>query len=95
MSGTRESESGEFVARPVDAVGPSFHVAEDLITTLVTLLIAQAAVPEIVHERLQLVFTDEYSMDANHFTALYDRMGDWAPRRLSLDPWDEGTCCEC
>jgi len=70
-----------------------FHVAEDLITTLVTLFVASTAIPGLEDERLQLVFADDFGMDANHFTPLYDRMGAWAPRRLALDPWAEGECC--
>jgi hypothetical protein len=73
---------------------PRFHVAEDLITTLVTLFIASAAVPALEAEKLQLVFSDDFGMDKNHYTPLYDRMGAWAPRRLTLDPWREGECCE-
>lgn len=72
----------------------SFHVAEDLITTLVTLFIAARTVPSLVNSRVQLVFTEGYSMDSNHFTPLWDRVGAWAPRRLSLDPWQEGECRE-
>lgn len=72
----------------------SFHVAEDLITTLVTLFIAARTAPALVNSRVQLVFTEGYSMDGNHFTPLWDRVGAWAPRRLSLDPWQEGECCE-
>ncbi|OWZ74557.1 hypothetical protein C365_06895 [Cryptococcus neoformans Bt85] len=69
-----------------------FHVAEDLITTLVTLFIAARTAPALVNSRVQLVFTEGYSMDGNHFTPLWDRVGAWAPRRLSLDPWQEGEC---
>lgn len=72
-----------------------FHVAEDLITTLVTMFIAARTEPAFINSRLQLIFTDEFTMDANHFTPLYDRMGAWAPRRLSLDPWDTGVCRGC
>lgn len=71
-----------------------FHVAEDLVTTLVTLFIAEGAAPGIARERLQLVFTDDFGMDKNHFTPLYDRIGAWAPRRLTLDPWRKGECRE-
>lgn len=59
-----------------------------------TLFIAAASVPGIEKERLQLVFTDNYGMDKNHFTPLYNRIGAWAPRRLTLDPWRKGECCE-
>ena len=72
-----------------------FHVAEDLITTLVTVFIAARVAPALINTRLQLVFSEGFGMDSNHFTPLWDRMGAWAPRRLSLDPWGEGVCCEC
>ncbi|ORY27682.1 hypothetical protein BCR39DRAFT_537907 [Naematelia encephala] len=69
-----------------------FHVAEDLITTLVSVFIAIRAVPDLVDTRVQLVFSDEFGMDNNHFTPLWDRIGAWPPKRLILDPWTEGTC---
>ncbi|WVR04104.1 hypothetical protein IAU60_001103 [Kwoniella sp. DSM 27419] len=69
-----------------------FHVAEDLITTLVSSFIAIATAPALIDTRVQLVFVEGYGMDTNHFTPLWDRMGAWAPRRLSLDPWTKGTC---
>ncbi|KAL1410119.1 hypothetical protein Q8F55_004122 [Vanrija albida] len=69
-----------------------FHVAEDLITTVVVMLAAGAAVPALRDRRVQVVFNDEFGMDGNHFTPLWDRVGAWAPRRLSLDPWAEGEC---
>ncbi|KAL7418598.1 hypothetical protein Q5752_007056 [Cryptotrichosporon argae] len=69
-----------------------FHVAEDLITTLVTMFIAARTAPQLVDDRVQLVFAEGYGMDANHFTPLWDRVGAWAPRRLSLDPWGENVC---
>lgn len=71
-----------------------FHVAEDLITTMVTVLVAARLKPELVDTRVQLVFADQYGMDGNHFTPLWDRIGAWAPRRLVLDPWREGECCK-
>ena len=70
----------------------SFHTAEDLITTLVSVFIALRTAPELADTRVQLVFGDEYTMDANHFTPLWDRIGAWAPRRLALEPWGEGVC---
>ncbi|KAK6906892.1 hypothetical protein I204_00305 [Kwoniella mangroviensis CBS 8886] len=69
-----------------------FHVAEDLITTLVSVFIGVQTAPALIDSRVQLVFVEGYGMDSNHFTPLWDRMGAWAPRRLSLDPWTEGTC---
>ncbi|WRT65395.1 uncharacterized protein IL334_002338 [Kwoniella shivajii] len=69
-----------------------FHVAEDLITTLVSAFIATQTAPALIDTRVQLVFVEGFGMDTNHFTPLWDRMGAWAPRRLSLDPWTEGTC---
>ncbi|ORX36448.1 hypothetical protein BD324DRAFT_580795 [Kockovaella imperatae] len=69
-----------------------FHVAEDLITTLVTVLIAARAAPELIGTRAQLVFVEGYNMDSNRYTPLWDRVGAWAPRRLALDPWEEGVC---
>ncbi|RXK35673.1 hypothetical protein M231_07046 [Tremella mesenterica] len=69
-----------------------FHVAEDLITTLVTIFIAARTEPAFIDTRVQLVFKDEFSLEGNHFTPLWDRMGAWAPRRLALDPWTEGVC---
>ena len=74
------------------ALTDRFHVAEDLITTLVTLFIASTVAPSLVDSKVQLVFAEGFGMDANHFTPLWDRMGAWAPRRLSLDPWTEGVC---
>ena len=49
---------------------------------------------DLADTRVQLVFADEYGMDGNHFTALWDRIGAWAPRRLVLDPWRSGECRE-
>jgi hypothetical protein len=69
-------------------------VAEDLITTMVTVLVAARLKPELVDSRVQIVFADQYGMDGNHFTALWDRIGAWAPRRLVLDPWQDGECCK-
>lgn len=69
-----------------------FHVGEDLVTTMLTVLIAARLRPDLVDTRVQLVFADEYGMDGNHFTALWDRIGAWAPRRLVLDPWRKGEC---
>lgn len=71
-----------------------FHVAEDLITTVVTMLLAARNAPDLIHDRIQLVFSEGFGMDQNHFTPLWDRMGAWAPRRLSLDPWGKGVCRE-
>lgn len=59
---------------------------------MVTVLIAAQLTPELVDTRVQLVFADKYGMDGNHFTALWDRVGAWAPRRLVLDPWRKGEC---
>lgn len=59
---------------------------------MVSVLIAAQLRPDLVDSRVQLVFADEYGMDGNHFTALWDRVGAWAPRRLVLDPWHEGEC---
>jgi len=71
-----------------------FHVAEDLITTVVTLLLAARNAPDLIEDRIQLIFSEGFGMDQNHFTPLWDRMGAWAPRRLSLDPWTKGVCRE-
>lgn len=69
-------------------------MGEDLITTMVTVLIAARLKPELADTRVQMVFADEYGMDGNYFTALWDRIGAWAPRRLVLDPWRNGECSE-
>jgi hypothetical protein len=61
---------------------------------MVTVLVAAQLKPELVDSRVQIVFADQYGMDGNHFTALWDRIGAWAPRRLVLDPWREGKCCK-
>jgi hypothetical protein len=61
---------------------------------MVTVLVAAQLKPELVDSRVQIVFADQYGMDGNHFTALWDRIGAWAPRRLILDPWREGECRE-
>jgi len=60
---------------------------------MATVLVAAQLKPELVDSRVQIVFADQYGMDGNHFTALWDRIGAWAPRRLVLDPWQEGECC--
>jgi hypothetical protein len=59
---------------------------------MVSVLVAARLKPELVDSRVQLVFADEYGMDGNHFTPLWDRIGAWAPRRLVLDPWRDGEC---
>lgn len=84
-----ESSTEYRILRPI-----RFHVGEDLITTMVTVLMAAQLRPELIDTRVQLVFADDYGMDANHFTPLWDRIGTWAPRRLTLDPWRKGECCE-
>lgn len=56
------------------------------------MLLAARNAPNLVNERAQLIFLEGFGMDQNHFTPLWDRMGAWAPRRLSLDPWDVGVC---
>jgi hypothetical protein len=61
---------------------------------VVSILVAARLKPELVDTKAQLVFADQYGMDGNHFTALWDRIGAWAPRRLVLDPWKEGECRE-
>lgn len=71
-----------------------FHVGEDMVTTLVTALVATRLEPSLIDTRVQLVFSDDYGIEANHFVSMWDRMGAWAPRRLSLDPW-ENECREC
>ncbi|OCF42522.1 hypothetical protein I317_03638 [Kwoniella heveanensis CBS 569] len=96
-SGKNEAECTERIERTLLVIGRQdqwnpFHVAEDLITTLVSSFIALRTAPELLDTRVQLVFVEGYGMDSNHFTALWDRMGAWAPRRLSLDPWKKGTC---
>ncbi|WVQ94352.1 hypothetical protein IAU59_001431 [Kwoniella sp. CBS 9459] len=95
--GEGEAECTERIERTLLVIGRQdqwnpFHVAEDLITTLVSSFIALRTAPELVDTRVQLVFVEGYGMDSNHFTPLWDRMGAWAPRRLSLDPWTKGTC---
>lgn len=70
-----------------------FHVGEDMVTTLVTALIALELDPSLADTRVQLVFNDDYGIEANHFVSMWDKIGAWAPRRLSLDPWDN-ECCE-
>jgi hypothetical protein len=78
----------------------SFHVAEDLLTTFTTFILATvvSAMPEsvskrpLVDDRIQLIFQEGYKLESNHFTPLWDRVGAWAPRRLSLDPWEENVC---
>jgi hypothetical protein len=84
----------ESVRPPASRADGRFHVAEDLITTVVTLLLAAINAPDLIEDRIQLVFSEGFGMDQNHFTPLWDRMGAWAPRRLSLDPWGKGVCCE-
>jgi hypothetical protein len=84
----------ESVSHCIDGIDARFHVAEDLITTVVTLLLAARNAPDLIEDRLQLVFSEGFGMDQNHFTPLWDRMGAWAPRRLSLDPWGKGVCRE-
>ncbi len=71
-----------------------FHVAEDLVTSILALLIAGAAFPALTHEKLQLAFADEFDLERNHFTPLWDRVGAWPPRRLSVDPWEPETSCK-
>ncbi|WVF66739.1 hypothetical protein IAT40_001481 [Kwoniella sp. CBS 6097] len=92
-----QAECTERIERTLLVIGRQdqwnpFHVAEDLITTLVSSFIALRTAPELVNSRVQLVFVEGFGMDSNHFTPLWDRMGAWAPRRLSLDPWRKGTC---
>jgi len=58
------------------------------------MFIAAEIEPKLVNDRLQLVFTDDYSLAGNHFIQLWSRMGAWSPKRLSVDPWEEGVCCE-
>jgi hypothetical protein len=70
-----------------------FHVGEDMVTTLVTAIVATRLNPALIDSRVQLVFNDDYGIEANHFVSMWDRMGAWAPRRLSLDPW-ENECRE-
>ena len=82
----------ESVSHRQESADARFHVAEDLITTVVTLLLAARNAPDLIEDRLQLVFSEGFGMDQNHFTPLWDRMGAWAPRRLSLDPWGKGVC---
>jgi hypothetical protein len=84
----------EPVSRYDEGADARFHVAEDLITTVVTLLLAARNAPDLIEDRIQLVFSEGFGMDQNHFTPLWDRMGAWAPRRLSLDPWGKGVCRE-
>lgn len=69
-------------------------MGEDLVTTNLALLIAGEAFPHLVKERVQLVFTDDFEIEKNHFTTLWERMGAWPPRRLSIDPFEAGTTCE-
>ncbi|KAK8861298.1 hypothetical protein IAR55_002117 [Kwoniella newhampshirensis] len=95
--GQQEGECKERIERTVVVIGRQdqwnpFHVAEDLITTLVTIFIAARTAPALINTRVQLVFAEGFGMDQNHFTPLWDRIGAWAPRRLSLDPWGEGVC---
>jgi hypothetical protein len=84
----------ESVSPGCEGAEARFHVAEDLITTVVTLLLAARNAPDLIEDRVQLVFSEGFGMDQNHFTPLWDRMGAWAPRRLSLDPWGKGVCRE-
>jgi hypothetical protein len=65
-----------------------------MVTTLVTALIALELDPSLINTRVQLVFNDDYGIEANHFVSMWDKIGAWAPRRLSLDPWDN-ECREC
>lgn len=59
-----------------------------MITTMVSSLVAVRARPELASQPIQLVFTDNFGLEGNHFVPMWDRMGAWPPRRLSLDPWD-------
>ncbi len=45
-------------------------------------------------DRYESSFTEGFGLEFKHFTTLWDRMGAWAPRRLSLDAWGEGVCRE-
>ncbi|GMK54410.1 hypothetical protein CspeluHIS016_0109960 [Cutaneotrichosporon spelunceum] len=78
-----------FVQR-MDVWNP-FHIAEDLITTLLSLLIVGEAVPELQHHRIQLAFLDHFGIDSR-FEGVWDRMGALPPRRTSHEPFDDGVC---
>jgi hypothetical protein len=71
-----------------------FHIAEDLITTLLSLLVAGEAVPELRHHRIQLAFLDNFGLDGNRFAGVWDRMGALPPRRTRHEPFDDGVCRE-
>lgn len=58
---------------------------------MLALLIAGAAFPTFSSERVQLAFSDEFELERNHFSEVWDRVGAWPPRRLHLDPFEPGT----
>lgn len=62
--------------------------------TLVSLLIAGEAVPQLTHHRVQMAFLDNFGLDGNRFAGVWDRIGAIPPRRTRHEPFDDGTCCE-
>lgn len=62
-----------------------------MVTSVLALLIAGMSNPAFASQPIQLAFTDLYGIEQNHFASLWDRMGAWPPRRLSLDPFEPGT----
>ncbi|BEI80146.1 hypothetical protein CcaverHIS002_0106750 [Cutaneotrichosporon cavernicola] len=78
-----------FVQR-MDVWNP-FHVAEDLITTLLSLLIVGEAVPQLTHHRIQMAFLDNLGLEGR-FEGVWERMGALPPRRTRHEPFDDGVC---
>lgn len=64
-----------------------------MITTLVTVLIALKQDPSLMEKPVQLVFKDDFGLENNHFVSMWDKIGAWPPRRLTLDPFNK-ACCE-
>ncbi|TXT12095.1 uncharacterized protein COLE_02505 [Cutaneotrichosporon oleaginosum] len=69
-----------------------FHVAEDLITTFLSMLVAGEAVPELRHHRIQMAFLDNFGLDSNRFDGVWERVGALPPRRTRHEPFDDGVC---
>ncbi len=80
-----------FILIPLLIDGLQYHVAEDLVTTILALLLVDLADPMAHKEPIQLAFSDKFGLDHNHYSSLWDRIGSRQPRRLSLDPYESGT----
>lgn len=69
-----------------------FHVAEDILTALLNLLIVGTAEPSLASDRVQLAFSDQFAISGNHYATLWDGIGAHSPRILELDPYGDETC---